>query len=66
MEVTINGKRRGLQDAINLGQLLSKLGIERSTAAIELNKNIIKRDRYDSVILHDGDSIEIVHLVGGG
>ena len=34
--------------------------------AIELNGTIIPRRDYDKVTLKDGDSMEIVHFVGGG
>ena len=34
--------------------------------AIELNGAIVSRKDYDKVTLKDGDSMEIVHFVGGG
>ena len=34
--------------------------------AIELNGAIVSRKDYDKVTLKDGDSMEIVHIVGGG
>ena len=34
--------------------------------AIELNDDIVSRKDYDKVTLKDGDSMEIVHFVGGG
>ena len=34
--------------------------------AIELNGDIVSRKDYDKVTLKDGDSMEIVHFVGGG
>lgn len=34
--------------------------------AIELNGTIVSRKDYDKVTLKDGDSMEIVHFVGGG
>lgn len=34
--------------------------------AIELNGKIIPRGTYETVTLKDGDSMEIVHFVGGG
>lgn len=34
--------------------------------AIELNGTIVSRKDYYKVTLKDGDSMEIVHFVGGG
>ena len=34
--------------------------------AVERNRDIVPRDRYDQTLLADGDQLEIVSLVGGG
>ena len=33
---------------------------------VELNKEILERDRYNDVDVQGGDMIELVHFVGGG
>jgi len=33
---------------------------------VELNRDILEHDRYDDVPVSEGDSIELVHFVGGG
>jgi hypothetical protein len=34
--------------------------------AIELNKLVVRRDKWAQTTLAEGDRIEIVHFVGGG
>ena len=34
--------------------------------AVELNREIVPRDRWSETLLKDGDRLEIVHFVGGG
>ena len=34
--------------------------------AIELNREIVPRDRWSATRLNEGDRLEIVHFVGGG
>jgi thiamine biosynthesis protein ThiS len=34
--------------------------------AVELNRDIVTRDRWPDTLLKDGDRLEIVHFVGGG
>ena len=34
--------------------------------AVAHNGDVIPRDRYDGVCLNDGDSVEVVRMVGGG
>jgi thiamine biosynthesis protein ThiS len=34
--------------------------------AVELNREIVPRDRWSQTMLKDGDRLEIVQFVGGG
>jgi len=34
--------------------------------AVELNRDLLSRDRWDKTKLSEGDKLEIVHFVGGG
>jgi thiamine biosynthesis protein ThiS len=34
--------------------------------AVELNRDLVPRDRWPSTQLENGDKLEIVHFVGGG
>jgi thiamine biosynthesis protein ThiS len=33
---------------------------------VELNRDILARDSYSDVEVTDGDTVELVHFVGGG
>jgi len=33
---------------------------------VELNREILDRDRYDEFTVGEGDALELVHFVGGG
>jgi len=50
--------------SISLRELISQHRPDR--VAIELNREIVSRDRWPQTLLHDGDRLEIVHFVGGG
>lgn len=45
---------------------LAENGYNAKRVAVELNGDILPKTQYDSTILHDGDSVEIVSFVGGG
>jgi thiamine biosynthesis protein ThiS len=62
----INGKKVELDRATPLLSYLEKLGVNPRTIAVEHNGNIIERAAYQGVTLKDGDSVEIVRMVGGG
>ena len=66
MKVRINGEIREFRDLLKLNDSLNALSIKPTGIAIELNKEVVARDRWPTTILADGDTIEIVHFVGGG
>ena len=51
---------------ITIAALLNELNIDSRRVAVEHNLTVIKRDRYESSLVKDGDEIEIVNFVGGG
>ncbi len=65
MNVTINGEAREIA-ATNLAALVEELGMKPDRIAVELNREIVRRERWAETALHDGDRLEIVHFVGGG
>jgi sulfur carrier protein len=65
MNLTINGEDQ-VSSAETLGALVEGLGMKPDRVAIELNREIVPRDRWPQTALRDGDRLEIVHLVGGG
>ena len=62
----INGESRDFADAITLAALIAQLGSKPDRVAVELNLEIIPRDKWPDTILRTGDRLEIVHFVGGG
>lgn len=66
MNVFINGDERIVSEVGSLGALVEQLGMKPDRVAIELNREIVPRDRWVETPLKDGDRLEIVHFVGGG
>lgn len=65
MNLTINGENRSIA-AENLDALVNFLGMKSDRVAIELNREIVPRERWVDTVLSEGDRLEIVHFVGGG
>jgi len=65
-KIQLNGKKIDLKNRYSILKLLKKYKINIKKTAIELNGNIISRNRYGLVYLKDKDKIEIVHFIGGG
>jgi thiamine biosynthesis protein ThiS len=69
MKLQINGEVRDFENTpvpFTLAALVETLGMKLDRVAIELNRDIAPRDSWSSVIVKDGDQLEIVHFVGGG
>ncbi len=66
MEVTINGEKRQIPDTISLEGLLESLQLKQDRVAVELNRQIVRRERWAETQLQNSDRLEIVHFVGGG
>lgn len=66
MEVTINGDVRELPAELTVAALLSRFGLEASRTVVELNREIVPRDRYGEAAVVAGDVLELVEIVGGG
>ena len=69
MKIKVNGKNKILhigKEEISLSKILKLLGYKPNTVVVELNKTIVNFQFWDSKIVHEGDKIEIVSIVGGG
>ena len=66
MTITLNGEPYQLEQPLSVTDLLAKLEIDPRRVAIEHNLAIIKRHTYPTVVIGEGDRLEIVNAVGGG
>ena len=69
MKLQINGEERDFTSApipFTLAALVELLGMKPDRVAVELNRDIVPRDRWLETPLNDGDRLEVVHFVGGG
>jgi thiamine biosynthesis protein ThiS len=63
----VNGEERTVAAGSTLGDLLRELAVNANAVVVEHNREIVRdRSRLDSMVLATGDSVEIVHFVGGG
>jgi thiamine biosynthesis protein ThiS len=62
----LNGEPFELAGPVTISALLAELAIDPRRVAVEHNLDIIKRDRYGSTTITEGDEVEIVNFVGGG
>jgi len=66
VEIVVNGEARNVPEASTVLELLADLALEPEHVALELDREILKRDRWSGTRLGGGERLEIVHFVGGG
>jgi thiamine biosynthesis protein ThiS len=66
MTLQINGEPRDFHSPLTVASLVQQLGMKDDRVAVELNREIARRESWDEITLKDGDRLEIVHFVGGG
>ena len=68
MKLQINGEQRDFasSDPFTVAALLEAMGMKADRVAVELNRDILPRERWTETALHEGDRLEVVHFVGGG
>lgn len=64
--IAVNGNERQIPAGTTVGGLLGEMGIDRGRVAVERNRDVVPRARWDEVTLEAGDRLEIVAFVGGG
>ena len=65
MEIRVNGEVIAT-DATSLYELIVSMDLDPTRVAAELNGKIIPRAEFKDTAVKDGNSLEIVHFVGGG
>jgi thiamine biosynthesis protein ThiS len=66
MEIRLNGKPREVAEGITIRGLLDGLGLHPLRVAVQVNQDIIKRERYGEVALEPGDMVEVLTIMAGG
>ena len=66
MIVQVNEQAVETTTGITILDLLKQLDLTTRYIAVEVNLSIVPFESHGETILHDGDQLEVVTLVGGG
>lgn len=64
--ITINGNQTTLSTDLTVAEYLEQNNYQTNRIVVELNEEILSKYLYSETRLKDGDSMEIVTVVGGG
>jgi len=66
MKITVNGKPAAVPADSTVQTLLEQLSLDSRQVVVERNQTIVPLQRFTAELLAEGDTLEIVHFVGGG
>ncbi|MCC9658562.1 sulfur carrier protein ThiS [Rhodopirellula halodulae] len=66
IDITVNGRPTQIDRPMPIDELLQTVEVPKNYLAVEVNEDVVPREEYPSVVVGDGDRVEVVTLVGGG
>lgn len=66
MNIYVNGDLREVPENLTLTGLLDWLKLPTDRVAVELNRGIVSRSKWEQTPIQPDDRLEVVHFVGGG
>ena len=66
MKIICNGESKEIVQGLTLKAFIQDLNLNPETVVAECNGRIVKRNEYDSLVLSDGNVLELIRFVGGG
>lgn len=66
MTITVNGNPQEIRPGTTVAELIDHLGLGKGAVAAEVNGKLVPKRNHPTTALVEGDTIELVSLVGGG
>lgn len=66
VSLQVNGDAQVCPEGTTLPQLLIQLAMDPRLVAVEYNGEILHRQFWKATVMHTGDRLEVVTIVGGG
>ncbi len=66
IKVSVNGEIKEIKEGLNVHQLIEALEYKTKGFAVAINTTFVSIKTYETTIINDGDSIEILAPVQGG
>jgi sulfur carrier protein len=67
MKINLNNTPEELSfEELSVKELLAVKKFTFKMLIIKINEKLVKRDDYETAIIHDGDKVDVIHLISGG
>ncbi len=66
-KITVNGEPQEVQLPLNLTTLIRDNNVQQpEMVSVQVNDDFVDRTEWDTLQLHEGDSIDFLYFMGGG
>lgn len=66
IRIRLNGEPHDMTAGTTISALMASLDIRADRVAVELNRSIVKQNRWAETVVPPDSELEIVQFVGGG
>jgi len=66
IEIIVNGKRQSIPNGLNVKEMIEAIGHKGEGFALALNGTFVALATYETMMVRDNDSVEILAPVQGG
>ncbi len=66
MKLTVNGKENEIRSSLSIYEFLREKAINPAAVIVEHNYEVPERERWNEIVLKEGDNLEIIKFMGGG
>lgn len=66
MQIVLNGEPREVPENLSVLDLLHHIEIPPERVAVELDREIVRRQEWERAMVRPGAQVEVVMFVGGG
>ncbi|HIP61159.1 MAG TPA: sulfur carrier protein ThiS [Sulfurovum sp.] len=66
MKISINGETKSIDKTLSIKEMLDKFDYSKNLGAVALNAAFVSIKDYETTMIKDGDSIDILSPVQGG
>ena len=64
-DITFNGKKRTINEDINIATIIADYNYKPEHVVVELNEEIIPKEKYEQIVLKQNDTLEVLSFMGG-
>ena len=67
MEISLNNRKEVFDtDSITVSEMLEIKKFSFRMRLVKINGKLIKKEKYDTTIINDGDNVKMLYLMSGG